>query len=1622
MTGRLKTLLCLLFLFFNFLNASAQCTNLDIVASKTDACAPEVIMYYVTNAPDGSLFEWEIAGNKFFGGDTIYQSHIDPASFMPKATISMLDGTICHITGKEQITIHGSPVPLFSVQPTLLCDGPGKSQLTDITPNTQARNWIVDGDNYSNTPVTIEHDFFTLGKKTISLIVTNIFGCKGVKTFIDTIEVLPKLDFDFDADVKNGCITKSVNFSVTKDPSSIYAKKYYWDFPGATNERDSGLNPPSRIYDKIGSYDVTLTVELSNGCKYTKEKKDYLKFGDVVNLELTTSKKSSCLKTDIELTQTEPNLPGNLTWSYAGVPVNVLSSSGSKQTIQGTSSGDLTITIRHDHHGCISKEEFKDFIELKGVKANFSSPNRFHCEVPHIVDLKNSSDPMDANSLTYEWIIIDENGKSVKTSSLENPSFTFTTIPATYDAKLIVRGDNGCIDSITRKGYIWQDSLNLKFDAAPKIGCVGQEIKFRNPTKPSSWMSADEFKWYFYDLNNVKIRDSSFLRTPTHIYDKVGFYDVWLTGWNGIGCKDTLLKTEEVEIINPIVDFEVENPIVCVGEAMKLIGKTGPKRANFSHKWTFVNKSNSALKYSFSGETVNAKVPKAGEYWLYYEPSIAGGCKGIDSIEVYVNGISFKINLDKKSGCDPALIKPSVNLIDDFYEGQPSASYKYQWYIRTATNTSINDASLANPECSFDKAGKYFIYLTITNSAGCSHRTNSEEIVIGIKANNKIKKSSICYGDTFDVINTSTGDPSEVKFELEPNVPFELIEAGKDTFKLFCNVPGDYALRQMINKDNECFDTIIKPVKIIKTTVRFTTADSFLSCAPIYVEFKAEGENIDSLFWDFGNGSKKTTKDLDAGVIYNRNTLVKDGYDIELIAKSKEGCLDTMLKPDYIVVSGPIPDFKMYNIAGCEPLEVEVIDRSLNADRIYFNYNDGSTLDSTKVDSTIGLHKYNNVSNNLIQKIKPTLIVYDSLGCVASLQNDEITVYKMPQLNTQFPDDTAGCVDFNLLFSDEGKYSSSWKWSLNGNEISTQQRDSTIISDYTSHDLQLISSNTYCSDTINQAIFGLEKPTVNFQLTGQICNKVANFEGVVSTDNNLKINNYLWGFGENDATNNQSLTPEHHFTSRGTKDVKLSVFLENGCSDSISKNFEVLDDSDIDTSIINYVSFIDNYIVEIDYTASTYKKFKAYQIDRSDGNQIFVNSIENNNQRDTFTNLPNPECYSISVIDSCDAQGKVSDSHCFINLSVSSPAEFVNQLDWTHYVGWTSIDYYNIFKRVKNQSIDFELIAKVDGTLNTYRDTGLCNLDYEYYVQAVNLNGIYKSNSYRVENRPLFTTNPFISNVKNVTVSNEDEIKILWRKSKFNNNMGYELEKYQNDEGNFLYSIPINNNNDTSYTDIDVDVNSNSYIYTIYEVDNCLEKNQSDREGKSILLKGYSSDDGFHLNWTKYRQWETRVVKYDLLNFDIDNQQNKVLIGSTTFDKTTFHDSIRYKDYIGTQTCYQVYGMNAIGDTSYSNVLCIFGDPKISVPWAFTPNGDGLNDGFSPQTKYFNDGTIIGDYTFLIYNRWGEKIYETTLRSDSWDGTYQGEMCQQGVYVYKIKAKSLVGKIFNEKGTVTLLR
>ena len=71
-------------------------------------------------------------------------------------------------------------------------------------------------------------------------------------------------------------------------------------------------------------------------------------------------------------------------------------------------------------------------------------------------------------------------------------------------------------------------------------------------------------------------------------------------------------------------------------------------------------------------------------------------------------------------------------------------------------------------------------------------------------------------------------------------------------------------------------------------------------------------------------------------------------------------------------------------------------------------------------------------------------------------------------------------------------------------------------------------------------------------------------------------------------------------------------------------------------------------------------------------------------------------------------------------------------------------------------------------------------------------------------------------------------------------------------------------------------------------------------------------------------------------------------------------------------------------------------ESSIYVPNAFTPNGDGKNEIFKVK------GAHIDDFEMLIFNRWGEVIYQSNDIGEGWNGTYLGNQVQQDVYVYKI--------------------
>lgn len=161
--------------------------------------------------------------------------------------------------------------------------------------------------------------------------------------------------------------------------------------------------------------------------------------------------------------------------------------------------------------------------------------------------------------------------------------------------------------------------------------------------------------------------------------------------------------------------------------------------------------------------------------------------------------------------------------------------------------------------------------------------------------------------------------------------------------------------------------------------------------------------------------------------------------------------------------------------------------------------------------------------------------------------------------------------------------------------------------------------------------------------------------------------------------------------------------------------------------------------------------------------------------------------------------------------------------------------------------------------------------------------------------------------------------------------------------------------------------------------------------GKSSQLLATSVDDvGFV--WKKNPHFDT---------LDIANPLAKNIQETTTFFVETSgsvcakHDSV--KVYIIIPDC--------LGNKFY-------------IPNAFSPNGDGNNDVFRMRTSLVN----ITNFRFAVFDRWGNKVFETNDKEGAWDGTYEGNTLSPNVYGWYIEGICPNGENFIHKGNVTLLR
>lgn len=118
------------------------------------------------------------------------------------------------------------------------------------------------------------------------------------------------------------------------------------------------------------------------------------------------------------------------------------------------------------------------------------------------------------------------------------------------------------------------------------------------------------------------------------------------------------------------------------------------------------------------------------------------------------------------------------------------------------------------------------------------------------------------------------------------------------------------------------------------------------------------------------------------------------------------------------------------------------------------------------------------------------------------------------------------------------------------------------------------------------------------------------------------------------------------------------------------------------------------------------------------------------------------------------------------------------------------------------------------------------------------------------------------------------------------------------------------------------------------------------------------------------------------------------------------------------------YCVTATNANGCSDSTCVIVDVNIEcgelfVPTAFSPDGQG--DLENETLKIRGNPACITDLNFVIFDRWGEKVFETSDPTQAWDGTYKGKALDAAVFVYYLKA-SVSGVAVNKHGNITLVK
>ena len=425
--------------------------------------------------------------------------------------------------------------------------------------------------------------------------------------------------------------------------------------------------------------------------------------------------------------------------------------------------------------------------------------------------------------------------------------------------------------------------------------------------------------------------------------------------------------------------------------------------------------------------------------------------------------------------------------------------------------------------------------------------------------------------------------------------------------------------------------------------------------------------------------------------------------------------------------------------------------------------------------------------------------------------------------------------------------------------------------------------------------------------------------------------------------------------------------------------------------------------------------FQSYYIERNDGSGWQTISIVAQADLDSYTDFTainayqQNYCYRLRSTRICPNLliGEAGNEQCSMITEATSVSPVQSQINWTPHP-WGNNLSYTLY--ANDGATEYIIAENIQDTSFLFT---ACDFQGRLRAAVVDPQSgctIYAgyTNEILHQNEP-----PTTSDICRVLVLENGNIQIDWQISSITDFANYRLYRRKLGEADSTLILTSDSINQQTYID-DINSQQASYCYRLEVIDICGEIAISG-EDCSVRLQAINQDFQIEINWSDYLGWDI-LRSYEL--WEVADSLQPRLIQTLRPNVNSFTD----KEVQPGQGlyCYRIRAIesaNGCGSESWSNTACVAFSPQLFIPNAFSPNGDGINDIFRLQ------GIFINNYYLSIFNRWGQKIFESRELDQGWNGkNSQGRDAPEGVYVYRLRMEGFAGELLERGGTITLIR